>query len=261
MGENYKKIPRVFNYKFDKKDERDWLYTVPRLVEAVPSKFDTRSIAIVPVYNQLTLGACTAFATTFDVEYNMYKQKIHPSFMPSQLFQYYNELIMDGDPLPLEDNGSSLRTGIKCLAKWGVCTSADWPYIPSKFNIRPSIKAYNDALKSKAIQYYSVAQNLLQLQTCLSGGFPVVFGFTVYQSFESDAVAATGIVPMPKARETSIGGHAVALVGYDNAKQWFIVRNSWGVDWGALGYCYIPYAYLLNPNLADDYWTIRRVGS
>ena len=49
-------------------------------------------------------------------------------------------------------------------------------------------------------------------------------------------------------------------VGYDDASQRFIVRNSWGPGWGMKGYFTIPYSYLTSNNLADDFWTIRLVG-
>ena len=48
-------------------------------------------------------------------------------------------------------------------------------------------------------------------------------------------------------------------VGYDGKRRVFIVRNSWGPGWGAKGYFYMPYEYLLSPSLASDFWTIRSV--
>ena len=86
-----------------------------------------------------------------------------------------------------------------------------------------------------------------------------MFGFTVYESFESEAVAKTGVVPMPQSTEKVLGGHAVLAVGYDDPHQRFIVRNSWGSGWGMAGYFTIPYAYLTDSNLADDFWTVRLV--
>jgi C1A family cysteine protease len=83
-------------------------------------------------------------------------------------------------------------------------------------------------------------------------------GFSVYDSFESDEVAKTGIVPMPMKSESLLGGHATMAVGYDDKTQRFLVRNSWGESWGMKGYFTIPYAYLENRSLSDDLWTIRR---
>ena len=89
---------------------------------------------------------------------------------------------------------------------------------------------------------------------------PFIFGFTVYQSFESDAVKKSGHAPMPAWGERPVGGHAVMAVGYDETRQWFLVRNSWGAAWGMKGYFTMPYAYFIQPGLARDFWTIRLVG-
>ena len=127
----------------------------------------------------------------------------------------------------------------------------------AKAAIEPDPQCYADAIKHEALTYQSVDQNLADMKGCLASGYPFVFGFTVYPSFESDEVARSGIVPIPGASEQTLGGHAVLAVGYDD--NMFIVRNSWGSRWGLAGYFYMPYAYLLDNNLANDFWTIRVV--
>jgi C1A family cysteine protease len=97
------------------------------------------------------------------------------------------------------------------------------------------------------------------MKGCLAEGYPFVFGFTVYESFEGVPIAKTGILNLPKKTEKVVGGHAVLAVGYDDTGARFIVRNSWGAHWGQKGYFTIPYSYLLNENLSDDFWTIRLV--
>ena len=109
------------------------------------------------------------------------------------------------------------------------------------------------------LSYQRVNRALSQFKGCLASGYPFVFGFTVYDSFESAQVARTGNVPMPQPAEKVAGGHAVLAVGYDDQKQWFIVRNSWGPHWGIQGYFTMPYQYLLDENLSDDFWTVRLV--
>jgi len=111
------------------------------------------------------------------------------------------------------------------------------------------------------VSYSRVSQTPSQMKGCLASGFPFVFGFTVYDSFESQDVAKTGVVPMPASGESVLGGHAVLAVGYDDGQQRFIVRNSWGTGWGMHGYFTMPYAYLTDRGLASDFWTIRLIKS
>jgi C1A family cysteine protease len=152
-----------------------------------------------------------------------------------------------------------IRDGIKSVAKQGAPHEILWKYDLSKFRTKPSAPAYNDAKRHPAVLYQRVTQELTQLRGCLAAGFPFVFGFSVYESFESDAVAASGRTPMPKPKEKLIGGHAVLAIGYDHAKERFLVRNSWGPRWGQRGYFTMPYDYLLDSNLSDDFWTIKLV--
>ena len=124
---------------------------------------------------------------------------------------------------------------------------------------KPTPACYKAALKHTAVQYQRVPRNLAQMKGCLASGYPFVIGFTVYESFETDEVARTGVMPMPTPREHVIGGHAVMAVGYDDRLDRFRMRNSWGKDWGTKGYFTMPYAYLLDNNLSDDFWKITLV--
>jgi C1A family cysteine protease len=135
-----------------------------------------------------------------------------------------------------------------------------WPYSdqnPGPFLERPSPAVYTEALKHKVTSYQRVARSLSQMKGCLASGYPFVFGFSVYESFESEEVAKTGQAPMPGPSEALLGGHAVLAVGYDDSRQRFLVRNSWGASWGTGGHFTLPYTYLLDTNLSDDFWTIR----
>ena len=98
---------------------------------------------------------------------------------------------------------------------------------------------------------------MTELRHRRDAGQPVVFGFRVFASFESDAVARTGVVPMPGADEALLGGHAVVAVGYDADR--FVVRNSWGSAWGDDGYCTMPVEYVTDPVLAGDLWVLETV--
>jgi C1A family cysteine protease len=157
------------------------------------------------------------------------------------------------------DSGAQLRDGMKTLAKQGVCPETMWPYVLSQFATKPTAQCYTEAKKHLGITYMRVEQDVPQMRGCVAAGFPFIFGFTVYDSFESDAVARTGNVPMPQGDEHVLGGHAMCVVGYDNPKKLFIVRNSWGAGWGKNGYGTMPYAYFTNTDLSADFWTLRAV--
>jgi C1A family cysteine protease len=242
-------------WKRDKFDPRDVAYRPRR--KRTGTLVDLRPQCPKPIYNQKALGSCTGNAVGFGYHFEEFKQGVKDPFMPSRLFIYYNERVLDGTVG--EDAGSEIRTGIKTIAKDGVCPETMWPYVISKFKNKPTPACYKEALKHRAITYMRVAQDLKNLKACLSEGYPIVFGFNVFESFESPEVAKTGMVPMPLPKEKNIGGHAVVIVGFDDERQVFIVRNSWGEDWGDQGYFYMPYAYIIDNKLCDDFWTIRLV--
>jgi C1A family cysteine protease len=241
----------------DLPDDRDHLYAAPpAFLGALPPYTDLRA-QCPGVYNQGRLGSCTANAIAAAIEFDRMKQGLQ-DFVPSRLFIYYNERVIEGTVN--FDFGAMLRDGIKSVASQGVCPEPEWPYDILKFAEKPSAKAYRDAEKDRAISYQSLIQDVNQMKGCLASGYPFIFGFTVYESFESHTVAETGHAPMPGPNERAEGGHAVMAVGYDDVSQTFLVRNSWGTEWGIAGYFTLPYTYLIQPGLAKDLWTIRLVG-
>jgi C1A family cysteine protease len=260
---------RRYNWKPDKKDHRDFILKLTAPPHApLPSKIDLRSNCS-PIVDQGQLGSCTANALSALIEYielQQLKQNLplkkgpeellFKAFAPaSRLFIYYNERVIEGTVD--EDSGAELRDGIKSLTKWGVCREQLWDYIIDNAFIKPDDEAYQHAANHKISSYWRLV-SLDQMKLCLVQGYPFCFGITVYDSFESGEVASTGLVPMPGAYENILGGHAIACVGYDDSQQRLIMRNSWGTGWGDQGYFYLPYDYATNPNLASDFWTIRK---
>lgn len=251
-------MARHYGWVKDAPDPRDRKFSFREHLAAdvpLPSSIDLRP-QCPPVYDQGDLRSCTGNAIAGAVEFDAMKQG-GPTVTPSRLFIYYNERVIEGT-VPY-DNGAQIRDGIKAVAQWGDCPETEWPYDPSQFAVQPPQTCYTDAAQHLALVYESVPQDLDDFRGCLAAGFPFVFGFTVYSSFESQTVAQTGVVPMPRWFERQVGGHAVMAVGYDDSTSYFIVRNSWGPSWGQAGYFQMPYAYL-DGTLASDFWTIRRVG-
>jgi C1A family cysteine protease len=236
----------------DLPDARDHFFSVAADV-AMPAAVDLRA-QCPAVYDQGRLGSCTANAIGGAVQFEWLKQD-NPAEVPSRLFIYYCERMIEGSIY--SDSGAMLRDGIKVVAQYGAPFETLWPYDITKFTLRPPQAVWAAGLQERAVAYARVVQTLGQMRACLASGYPFAFGFSVYESFESDAVAASGVVPLPASSEELLGGHAVLAVGYDDASQRFIVRNSWGAGWGQGGYFTMPYAYLGDRSLASDLWTIR----
>jgi C1A family cysteine protease len=248
-------IHKTYGWVPDLPDQRDHLYAAaPSILAKLPPKKDLSS-GFPQVYDQGQLGSCTANAIAGAIQFDQKKQKI-TTFMPSRLFIYYNERVIEHTVN--SDAGAMIRDGIKSIGTDGACPESEWPYDINKFADKPSPACYKDAKKEVAVGYQRLTStNLGQLKGCIASGYPFVFGFTVYESFEGEDVAKTGEVQMPAQKEKKVGGHAVVAVGYDDATQRFTVRNSWGKDWGIKGYFTMPYAYLTSTDLADDFWTVR----
>jgi C1A family cysteine protease len=157
------------------------------------------------------------------------------------------------------DSGAQIRDCVKVLASTGAAPESLWPYDVTKFTKKPPASFYKVATKHQALRYERVDQTPDAMEQVLAKGYPIIMGFTVYESFESAKVAKTGMVPMPAKGERSMGGHAILVVGYDRKRRLFIVRNSWGSGWGDKGYFYVGYDYFCNPSLADDLWVIYTV--
>ncbi len=241
----------------DLPDQRDHFYAAPVAVAAaLPGSVDLRP-QCPPVYDQGQLGSCTANAIAGAIQFDRRKQQLTPVFIPARLFIYYNERVLEHTVD--SDSGAQIRDGIKSVAKQGDCPETEWPYTIAKFKTKPLSKCYTDALKYRVVSYQRLTPVLSQLKGCLASGYPFAFGFTVYESFESPEVAKTGHASLPGSGERAIGGHAVVGVGYQDAREWFIIRNSWGNQWGLKGYFTLPYSYLTDEDLASDFWTIRVV--
>lgn len=244
-----------FGWVKDKEDLRDQHFKITAPHD-LPEKVDLRS-KCPPVYNQGSLGSCTANALGAAYQFEQIKQK-KPNFVPSRLFIYYNERVIEGTVN--EDAGAMIRDGIKTMVKEGVCPEAMWAYNPSKFKEKPTGNCYATALNNQVLEYMRISTNTLyELKHCLSDGYPVSFGFMIYESFMSKEMAKSGFAKMPRKGEKCYGGHAVLAVGYDDKMEALIVRNSWGNEWGLSGYFYLPYGYILDSKLSADFWTIRVV--
>lgn len=249
-------IPNIpkYNWVKDKIDTRDHVYNLTATV--APRSVDLRAYCSL-IENQGQLGSCTGNAIAGAIE--LLDKRRGKITDVSRLFIYYYERSMIGTIN--SDSGAYIRDGIKVCYSYGAPLESLWPYDIGKFKVKPSLTSIADAAKRKVTLY----ERALDFNACinaLSNGFPVIVGFSVYNSFESANVTKTGMMPYPDVnREYLLGGHAVLLVGYNNTSRRFIVRNSWGAYWGDRGYFYMPYEVIQNSQMSGDFWIIKTVSN
>lgn len=212
----------------------------------LPAQFSLRS-KCAPVYDQGDLGSCTANSIAGVLE-----MKHGVGVTPSRLMIYWNERWLDGHRNVYADTGSTITQSVNAIVHWGWAPETEWPYNIRLFMQRPPISCYTNARPHKITQYAAVQQDANSIKQEVLAGDPVLFGFDVFQQFED--VGSDGVIAMPSGQ--SIGGHAIHIVGWDDAKQMFEVRNSWGASWGDAGYGWMPYAYMLSEN-ASDFRVVR----
>lgn len=235
------------------------------------------------VYDDEGLACSTVSALAALLEFHELRTRPNAGYEPSRLCWYYLTRELQGTERA--DAGASFRDALKMVNDEGVCDEVDWPFDVTCVTVAPEWATYESTPRSRRIGYRRVPQTLEALKYCLTHELPVACGLSVYTSFESSVTRRTGQVTLPACAQdladvpvappkddnhgnastaldadddddAHLGGHAVVLVGYDDTEQQFIVRNSQGASWGANGYGFVPYSYVLNPLLARDFWVV-----
>ncbi|MFE1743759.1 C1 family peptidase [Coleofasciculus sp. H7-2] len=245
---------KLGGYRPDTKDANDKKYAAHRFqAQKLPPRVDLRHY-LTPVEDQGEVGSCTGNAMAGAYEYLAMRQ-LGTAGDVSRLFIYYNARSLAGEIA--EDAGATLRNCIQVLRKMGACSELTWPYHPERLFHRPHDQAYEEATQFLIDDAERIEIDLYAMKHCLAEGYPFAFGLQLFDSFMREGNKG---IPMPNPeREESQGGHAMLCVGYSDKDRVFVVRNSWGANWGDKGYCYIPYDYMTNPEYCDDCWTIRSV--
>jgi C1A family cysteine protease len=246
-------IPK-YHWVKDKVDNRDHPYQLTGTTQ--PSVVDLRPFCS-SIEDQGNLGSCTGQAIAGAIE--LLNKRASRTLDVSRLFIYYYERLLEGTVN--YDSGAYIRDGIKVCYTYGAPVESLWPYNINKFRTLPPSTAMQDAAKRKVTSYQRVA-DFNGVIDALASGYPVVVGFTVYSSFESNSVAKTGVMPYPNiSTERVLGGHAVLIVGYNKNRNVFIVRNSWGTGWGDGGYFYMPFQVIQNTSMSSDFWIIKSLAN
>lgn len=226
-----------------------------------------------PVRDQGSLNSCTAFAAIALLEY-FQNRNFGKSTDASPLFLYKaarNKMNVEGDV------GASIRETIKVLALFGVPPEQSWPYEEEKVDAEPPPYCYAYAQNYKTLKYFlldyagiTTESLLFQIKAVLAAGFPCIFGLTLYTSAYEENNSKTGHIPYPDSdKDKVVGGHTAVVVGYDDykfircadrkyySKGAFLIRNSWGTEWGVNGYGWLPYDYVL-AGLTAAWWSLLK---
>jgi hypothetical protein len=266
------------DYKFQEKDVRDHVFEQnPELEKSfilktqkstdtivlkdnLPSKLNLYRVIPkqqINILDQKQIGSCVANAFALNISY-ITKNNINLS----RLLLYALSRIKDNNPLSI-DSGTTIRSAGSSIANYGVCPEVIYPYNSvnvANYRLLPPLVAFKNSNLFKSFSYTFISKGvnyLNNIKAVLNNyNVPIIFGFMVYESFMS--VTKNGLVPMPDLKKERMqGGHAMNIIGYDDEKKLFICANSWGIGWGDKGFCYIPYAYILNTSLASDLCFIR----
>ncbi|MGC8460932.1 MAG: C1 family peptidase [Candidatus Dormibacteria bacterium] len=237
-----------YGWRRDLPDPRDFSYPTMPSAWDTPTVIDLRD-ACPPVSDQGESAACTAYALLSLFQYQREATDTKLLENPSAMHLYWKQREEEGTSP--HDVGAQFRTGLKLLHREGVTTHDVWDADSTK-----PTKSVPETTPPRFV-YYRLPQSLHSMKRCLSEGYPFVFGFSVFSNMESDRVSHSGNIPLPRDTDMLLGGHAATIVGYNDLTQQFTIQNTWGEGWGDCGYGYIPYSYVLDTNLATDFWTIR----
>ena len=234
-----------YGWKRDRPDHRDYKLGAPAPGLPAPPTWDLTP-HMPPIWDQGKTSSCTAHATAAALQHAA--NRITP---PSRMFIYYTTRVIEGDVD--KDDGAEIRDAVKAVSSLGACDESVWPFDTENLFQKPNRWAYNNAatLANYARTYLRVTQTVDALRSAISSGYPVIFGFNVPRSFESNAVAQSGIMPMPGPNDYTPEGHAVLAVGYES--DYFIIRNRWGDSRGKHGYFRMPRDFISDPSCASDF--------
>jgi len=224
----------------------------------LPKRVDLRPF-MPEVEAQGELNSCVANAAAGAYEYLILRHK-EIRYDVSRLFIYYNARYLETED-EIEDEGTFIESAINGLKEYGACAENTYPYDEDYVNEEPPQEAYDEAADFLVEHTELVDLDLTAWKSALAQGYPIIFGLALFDSFDNQR--KKGLIPTPTAREVSReshSGHAMLCVGYSDTDRVFIVRNSWGDEWGDDGYCYIPYDYMMSEDYNDgDCWIIKQL--
>jgi C1A family cysteine protease len=224
------------------------------IVKALPASVDLRA-SLPPVWNQGSIGSCVAHGVAIAHIAAQRKNKAAKEIMPARLALYFQGRAVRG--WQAQDSGMFISDAMKCVAKLGVADEKLYPYLTTRYLLKPPAAVYANGLLHQSLEYQKIDSSKPDvIKAALAEGLPVVFGSTLY---ENHGTLVGNVMPDPDLSTSAIGGHCMALVGYDSGKKQFLVRNSWGKSWGDNGHHWVSEKYICDLSLTDDVWVLKKV--
>jgi C1A family cysteine protease len=206
-------------------DSRDYIFISNN--SSIPEECDLRS-ELMPVRNQGSQGTCYAQSASCMKEWQERKNYNFNEYFSPQFF--YNLRFNKYDKNTQNDEGMFGRDVMKILKNIGICKESTYPY--GRIEDRDKIsKEILDEAKMNIIESYARINTINDLKASLCKNGPALIAFPVYNY--------TDQMWIQRNNESSEGGHAMTVVGYNN--DGFIIRNSWGQSWGDNGYTIYKY--------------------
>ncbi|MCP3915251.1 MAG: C1 family peptidase [bacterium] len=222
----------------------------------LPERIDLRGFCA-PVEDQGMIGSCAANAVVGAMEYHQRKNG-EPEVDLSRLFLYYNARKLSDNEA--NDSGTYIHHAMAAVLAYGVCPEAMWPYQRAMWATKPVQACYDAALAFEAVSYARTPLGSA-CKAALVGGLPIVFGASINREMIQVEATLTGRVTAPTngSWPEPGGGHAMLIVGYDDADGTWLIRNSWGADWGDGGYARIPYSVMEHYSDPSHFWVIGEI--
>ncbi|MDP8215207.1 MAG: C1 family peptidase [Candidatus Euphemobacter frigidus] len=219
----------------DPADNRDvpMQLVLPRIT--APPRVDYTGL-MSPVRNQGEEGTCVAFASVVGIKEYQEQAERRRLIELSPRYLYHLCKRMDGVP---GQEGTFPRIAMKALAQNGVCPEECWPYQPYQTD-HSCPTADEEALPFK-IRTYARLNEIVEMERSLSINGPFLAGVNVFSDWFEDH---GGKIPLPPKDESSLGGHAICIMGYSRSGNYFKFKNSWGTGWGDHGFGYLSYEYM-----------------
>lgn len=224
-------------YAPDEKDDRDHLWRQAVLLTKIPlpPRFVRKRLG--RVLNQGEHPHCVAYsAATLKMHQEKREHGSYLDFDPNWLYSECKKR----DGIPRQD-GTFLRVALQILNETGYLLK--------------------DKSASYKIEKYVRLTSVQQIKEAVYTVGPVVFGITVDTGIYNPN--ASGIIPQPN--DDTVGGHAMTICGYDDNKACgktkgaFLIKNSWGTDYGLKGYVWMPYSHFTAYNDFDAWRTVDAV--